>query len=163
MRWVLDPALSPAGDVAYVLKFPHPNNHEERYRFELVLLEGGEPAEDGVGRRLLPGFDAVVRKPRWSPSGETLAFLSNAAGANQVWLLDVASGALRQLSATGRSVVDLAWSPNGSRIAVIANVPDESGASGEYKPGRYRVIRRLGYKTDGSGYWDNAWPQLFLL
>lgn len=163
MRWVLDPALSPAGDVAYVLKSPHPNHPEERYRYELILLEKGETAGDGVGRRLLPGFDAVVRKPRWSPSGETLAFLANASGSHQVWLLDVTSGALRQLSAIGRGVVDFAWSPDGRRIAVMANVLDETGASGEYKPGRYRVIRRLGYKTDGPGYWDNAWPQLFLL
>ena len=74
MRWVLDPALSPAGAVAYVLKYPHPDNREERYRYELVAIDPPVIAEDGVERRLLPGFDAVVRRPRWSPSGETLAF-----------------------------------------------------------------------------------------
>jgi dipeptidyl aminopeptidase/acylaminoacyl peptidase len=46
---------------------------------------------------------------------------------------------------------------------MVANVASESDAFGEYQPGRYRVIRRLGYKTDGSGYWDGSWPQLFVV
>jgi dipeptidyl aminopeptidase/acylaminoacyl peptidase len=164
MRWVLDPALAPdARHVAYVLKYAHPDDVEERYRYELILLDEPVMPEDGVGRRLLPGFDAAVRHPRWSPAGVKIAFLSNVSGVQQVWLLDIASGTLSQLTDATRGVVDFDWSPDGRRLAVVVNIADDSGESGEYRPGRYRVIRRLGYKTDGAGYWDVSWPQLVLV
>ena len=163
MRWVLDPALAPDGrQVAYVLKYAHPDDIEERYRYELILVEADTAPADGVGRRLLPGFTGNVRHPRWSPDGASLAFLSSASGAAQIWSLDLASGGLRRLTDLA-AVVDFDWSPDGAGLAVIADVPDDSGAFGEYKPGRFRVLRRLGYKTDGSGYWNVSWPQLFVV
>jgi Tol biopolymer transport system component len=163
MRWVLDPALSPDGRrVAYVLKYAHPDDREERYRYDLVLLDADTPPEDGVGRNLLPEFNDNIRHPRWSPDGAALAFLSNASGSTQLWLLDPASGDARRLTDV-KAVVDFDWSPDGAALAVIADVPDDSGTFGEHAPGRFRVLRRLGYKTDGSGYWNGSWPQLFLV
>ncbi len=164
MRWVLDPALSPdSTQIAYVLKYAHPDDIEERYRYELILLDAEHAPDDGVGRRVLPGYAGNVRSPRWSPDGATLAFLSNASGATQVWLLDQSTGDLRRLTDTPLGVSDYTWSPDGHAIAFIAEVADTSGEFGEYKPGRYRVIRRLGYKTDGSGYWNVSWPQVFVV
>jgi dipeptidyl aminopeptidase/acylaminoacyl peptidase len=61
-------------------------------------------------------------EPAWSPDGRTIAFVSNKADywADDVWLVDVASGESRQLSrgitAIGRS---LHWSPRGDRLAVL--------------------------------------------
>ena len=164
MRWVLDPALSPESQqIAYVLKYAHPDNREERYRYELVLLDSPEMPADGVGRRLLPGFDATVRSPRWSPQGSALAFLSNASDSMQVWLLDLTTGQVRRLTDAALGVVEFAWSPDGAALAITVNVADDTGEFGEHRPGRFRVIRRLGYKTDGTGYWDVSWPQLFLI
>ncbi|MDF3041088.1 MAG: hypothetical protein K0Q71_3794 [Thermomicrobiales bacterium] len=164
MRWVLDPALSPDGrQVAYVLKFAHPDDVEERYRYELILVAADTVPADGAGRRLLPGFEGNIRHPRWSPDGTRLAFMSNASGAAQVWLLELASGVVRRLTNADPGVVDCDWSPDGANLAVIAEVTDTSGKFGEYKHGRFRVLRRLGYKTDGSGYWNVSWPQLFVV
>ncbi len=163
MRWVLDPALSPDGRrIAYVLKYAHPDDREERYRYDLVLLDGDTPPEDGVGRKLLPTIKGTIRHPRWSPDGASLAFLSNASETTQIWLLEPASGEVRRLTDVD-AVVDFDWSPDGAAIAVIADVPDDSGKFGEFAPGRFRVVRRLGYKTDGSGYWGGSWPQLFVV
>lgn len=164
MRWVLDPALSPDGRrVAYVLKGAHPGQVEERYRYELILLDTLTLPADGVGRRLLPTFEGTIRSPRWSPTGETLAFLANASGKNQLWLLEPATGSLRRLTEAPNGVAEFDWAPDGRRIAYIGEVTDDSGEFGEHRPGRYRVLRRLGYKTDGSGYWNVSWPQLFVV
>lgn len=163
MRWVLDPALSPDGQqVAYVLKRVHPDDPEERYVYQLACLDVNEPPTNGVGRQVLPLFDGTVRVPRWDPSGERIAFLSNKSGANQVWLFDWAAGVLARLTDAARGVTSFEWSPDGTHLVFVANVFDNTGEHGESVPGRYRVIRRLGYKTDGVGYWNECWSQAFI-
>ena len=164
LRWVLDPALSPDGQrLVYVLKNVHPDDPGERYQYQLLQLDRLEMAENGVGRCLLPGFDAVVRRPRWSPSGTRLAFLSNKSGSTQLWVLDHTTGQLGRITDDALGVSDFEWSPDGKRIVFVADVADETGDHGELNPGHYRIIRRLGYKTDGSGYWNGAWPRIFVV
>lgn len=162
MKWVLDPELAPSGEsVVYVLKNVHPDDPEERYQYQLVQVDVSEMPGDGIGRRLLPALDATVRRPRWDPSGTRLAFLSNESGSNQVWLLDQATGRLTRVTDAEDGVTSFDWSPDGKHLTYIADIPDRTGEYGESVAGRYRVIRRLGYKSDGSGYWNGAWPQLF--
>ena len=165
MRWVLDPALSPDGrQIAYVLKYAHPDDLDERYRYELVLARCGRgadgwrwPAPPRRDSRVTSGIrDGRRMALPWPFSPTRLAPM-------QVWLLDLASGVLRRLTDTDPGVVDFDWSPDGATLAVIADVTDASGQYGEFKPGRFRVLRRLGYKTDGSGYWNGSWPQLFVV
>jgi dipeptidyl aminopeptidase/acylaminoacyl peptidase len=58
-----------------------------------------------------------------SPDGHTLAFLSNRSGNEEVWLLDVASGATRQLTHfDGPKLQDLAWSPDSQML--LTSVPE---------------------------------------
>lgn len=72
------------------------------------------------------------REPRWSPDGRRLAFLSRRRGWSQVWLIDAPvprRGRPQRdpkppeavaLTATGVDVDTMAWSPDGGRIAVMA-------------------------------------------
>ena len=62
---------------------------------------------------------------RWSPDGQTIAFLSQQSGWNEVWLVRPDGDGLRQLTHQGHDVGDLAWSPDGTRIACTVN---EEGA-----------------------------------
>jgi dipeptidyl aminopeptidase/acylaminoacyl peptidase len=85
------------------------------------------PAEGGEPRQLTSksmSVDDTRFAPAWSPDGRTIAFVSNLADywADDVWLVDVASGKMRQLS---RDVTvigpSLSWSPGGDRLAVLGN------------------------------------------
>ncbi len=68
--------------------------------------------------------------PVWSPDGTTVAFLSDRAGAPQVWLWDRTSGGIRALSAASVRGVDvdavIRWSPD-SRSLVIPVAPESKG------------------------------------
>lgn len=59
------------------------------------------------------------REPRLSPDGRRVAYTAEAGGARQVVVLDLRSGATRQLTASEKAVSDPQWSPDGTRLAFV--------------------------------------------
>lgn len=66
-------------------------------------------------------------KPQWSPDGRTIAFSSNRVdpGHRHLFLVDVASGSLRQLTAGRATDAIPKWSPDGRWIAYCHTSPWE--------------------------------------
>jgi dipeptidyl aminopeptidase/acylaminoacyl peptidase len=62
-------------------------------------------------------------RPRWSPDGQTLAFLSNRDGDNQIYLIPVDGGEARPLTESKTGVSSFEWSPDGKRIALETTAP----------------------------------------
>ncbi|HVC33428.1 MAG TPA: S9 family peptidase [Chloroflexota bacterium] len=119
--------ISPDGrDVAFVV---HDSFNERgklaKGRIWLVSSEGGAAREFTSG----PRSDGA---PRWSPDGQTLAFLSDRSedGRLQLYLLARAGGEARQLFdakgdlGVGRRADALQWSPDGTRLAFLMKDPD---------------------------------------
>jgi dipeptidyl aminopeptidase/acylaminoacyl peptidase len=59
------------------------------------------------------------REPRLSPDGRRVAYTAEAGGARQVFILDVRSGATRQLTASEKAVSDPQWAPDGAHLAYV--------------------------------------------
>jgi dipeptidyl aminopeptidase/acylaminoacyl peptidase len=110
---VADPRPSPDGQtVAFV---HHPQTDFDRSEICLVPAGGGDV-------RHLTGLPRVWdMQPRWSPDGRHIAFRSNRTGWLELYLLDVASGATRQLTAGNADVRDFAWRPDGKQIVLVVN------------------------------------------
>jgi dipeptidyl aminopeptidase/acylaminoacyl peptidase len=64
------------------------------------------------------------RSPQWAPSGEELAFLSNRAGAMQVYVMSREGGEAQAITANAAGVVQYHWSPDGKQIAFLARESD---------------------------------------
>lgn len=77
-------------------------------------------ATDGSGgRRLTAG--PKDRMPSWSPDGRHLAFLRQSeSGKPQLYLIDTAGGEAWPLTDMPRGVDGLAWSPDGSQLAIVS-------------------------------------------
>jgi dipeptidyl aminopeptidase/acylaminoacyl peptidase len=87
---------------------------------------------DGSRPTIVADHPAGSRAPRWSPSGRQLAFISRRRGWSQIWLVDAPlprrgrppvvakSPTPRPLTPTGIDVEDFAWSPDGGRLAYLA-------------------------------------------
>ena len=94
---------------------------------EIWVLEA-----DGSRLSRVTGHMAGTHAPRWSPDGKRLAFVSRRRGWSQVWVIDAPvprrgrpaneprPPEARPLTTAGFDVTSLAWSPDGSRIAVTA-------------------------------------------
>jgi len=87
---------------------------------------------DGTRLTRVTGHPAGTSHPRWSPDGKRIAFLSRQRGWSQVWLIDApvprrgrpANEPRRPepvpLTETGIDCESFGWSPDGRRLAVVA-------------------------------------------
>lgn len=123
-------------------------------------IEGGEyrtrlwrvPTSGGRAEQITTG-DGDLR-PRFSPDGKTLVFLSVRSGKSQPWLLPLAGGEPRQLAELDGQVGAAEWSPDGSRLALLAQSGEERFRVGDPEQPTARRISDLNWRLDGAGVRD---------
>jgi Tol biopolymer transport system component len=111
-----DARISPDGrSVAYVLADTAKDGAVRHAHIWLVPTDGSAPPREVTGG---PRQDTT---PRWSPDGQTIAFLSDRSEENKqdIYLLPVRGGEARRLSDLRGGLGDLSWSPDGTTLAVI--------------------------------------------
>lgn len=74
----------------------------------------------GANQRLLISRGGHADSPSWSPNGQYLAFTWGGAGSYQIFVADVASGQLLQLTSRGTNESP-SWSPDGRHIVFQSN------------------------------------------
>jgi Tol biopolymer transport system component len=62
-----------------------------------------------------------LQDPRWSPDGQSIAYLSDAAAPPDVWVVPAVGGEARRLTTDPTLEFDQDWSPDGARILYAAN------------------------------------------
>ncbi len=60
-------------------------------------------------------------RPRWSPDGHKIAYVSIRTGRNQIWVMNAATGVPAQLTYLEAEPFCPVWSPNGKRIAYVSS------------------------------------------
>lgn len=156
IKLIADAQISPDGSqVAYVQTILDKEKNDYRASIYLVSTGGGKP-------RRYTSAAAKDTSPRWSPNGETIAFLSNRSGSNQLWTISAAGGEASQLTDLREGINGFSWSPDGSTIAFASKVTAEQierQKKGEDEPkDESDVVRitKIRFRSNGNpGFIDN--------
>jgi len=162
-----DPRVSPEGDqVAYVVTLENLEKNRSDSRVWMVPTGGGEAIP------MTRASDSASR-PRWSPDGRYLSFLSaRDGGETQVWALDRRGGEGIRLTDVKQGVEAYEWAPDGKRMVLLIRdpKPDKGDDEKTDKDGKDEapevpdpwVIDRLQMKRDYVGYLDHRRTHLYM-
>ncbi len=165
LEWASDPRISPDGErVVYVRNSMDVMTDRTRGRLWILDI-------DGSHHRPLTRGDARESSPRWSPDGARILYVAGEEGTPQLWVRYMDSGQVARLTQLTRPPGGLSWSPDGSSIAFTMLVAEEpepfvkppkkpEGATWADPP---RVITKMLYRADGSGFREDVYRQIFVL
>ena len=162
---VSDPQLSPDDDrVAFVRTVPTDDESNEATVYVVPTSGESDP-------RRFTAADGVDVEPRWSPSGDRLAFTSTR-GENegtQLWIVPTDGGEAERVTSVPGGVSLIAWDRAGERIAFVQSVTAEERESDddletdefERDAPDPRVIDRLVYRA-AEHYFDGTRSHVYV-
>ncbi len=162
LRIASDPQISPDGTlIAYTILECDAETDTSHSAIWLVESAGGKTV---VPRQLTSGLSQDI-KPRWSPDGQSLAFLSDRSGQFQLYLLALNGGEARPLSESSLryGVSEYSWHPNGQILLAHSPWKPQDDQPTEPSEPLATVYTRLGAQNDGSGYNQERHQQLWLV
>ena len=141
---------------------------KSRYQSEIWMV----PTQEGEPRCFVRQ-EGSNTSPRWSPNGETLAFLSSRQKPDsQIFLIPADGGEARPLTQfkTEGSFSAIRWSPDGTKIACLyRETPADytktaTDARAEKKlPPPARKHKKLRYRMDSFGYFDDSYDEVWVV
>ncbi len=152
-----------------------PNQHPDGVQIAFVVAQMDLEADHYVTR--IWRFDGssaapftagkADKTPRWSPDGSTLAFLRapEPGGKYQVAVMPTAGGEPTVVTDFELGVSDLAWSPDGQHLAIVARewVSDLTDIDDDERTRRPRRITRLPFRGDNVGWTHDRRNHVWLL
>ncbi|MGD2179345.1 MAG: S9 family peptidase, partial [Anaerolineae bacterium] len=154
LRVVTDCELSPDGQhVVFCVQRVDAEDEKKPTNLWIVSTDGGEPTPFTYG-------DHVDTKPKWSPDGSKIAFLSNRKDEDQpqIYVIPIGGGEARQLTNMKGEFSTFEWSPDGEQLVCQFRKKDQAAIEREEDEQKKelgvvtRRIRRVFYKLDGEGF-----------
>ena len=121
---ISEPVLSPNGrQVAFTVQTPDLDKNTKPQQIYVVPVDGGAPrqiTQDGTQNE----------RPRWSPDGRQIYFISNRAsdGLSQIWVMDADGTHPHQVTHLSTEAGGVLVAPDGKRLVFLSNVFPECGA-----------------------------------
>lgn len=165
LEYAADPQISPDGKTI-VYERTGFDIMKDRSKRSLWMINA-----DGSNHHKLTSRETNESSPKWSPSGDRLAFVSSTEEGSEIYLYWKETGALARLTQLENSPEALSWSPDGKSLAFVLKVnaeapviakmpPKPEGAKWAEKP---RITDRLKHEADGSGYIDPGFTHVFTI
>lgn len=165
LEYASDPQIAPDGNqIIYVRNFADIMTDRRYSNLWIINADGSDHRPLTTGHR----NDA---SPRWSPDGSKVIFVSNMEGSSEIYCRWMDTGQTARLTNLHYSPGNITWSPDGGMIAFTMFVKDSPAAPAKMpkKPEGAKwadppkVIEKMIYRADGSGYRENGYVHIFTL
>lgn len=165
LEYAADPQISPDGSmIAYVRRSN--DIMKDRTRSNIWTVS----TSDGDHRPILSSKSSYS-SPRWSPSGDRLAYVTGAEGGKpQLYVRWMDTGQTALLTNLTQAPQSISWSPDGRQIAFsmfvkgkgpsLAKAPSKPKGADWAEP--VKVIEDVVYRFDGAGYAEPGYTQVFV-
>ena len=164
MHRLSGPQISPDGKwIAYEVATPDLAANRTAHNIWIAPAAGGE------ARQLTRGGSDM--RPRWSPNGRKLAFLSARNGATQVYWVAPEGGDANRLTSLSSGADNELWSPDGKSIAFTSSVypdckDDACNAARDDAESKSKVKAHVYEKLlfrHWNAWWDGKRSHLFIV
>ena len=138
---VSSPQISPDGaSVVIVVSRPDYEANKFRNRLVLINVESAQTRDMTVDR-------PAVRQPRWSPNGDSIAFIAQdgAEGKSQVFALPISGGEARRITSSSTNVAAFEWSQNGKEVLYVAAAEPAAEPEGPERHNKSFNVRHHDY------------------
>ena len=165
LEYAADPQLSPdSSEVVYVRSSKDIMTDSTRANLWSI-------GADGKNHRPILSGRKNYSSPRWSPTGDRLAFISAAEGSPQLYVRWMDSGQTALVTNLVSSPSSISWSPDGKWIAFALDIAADQDALAKppAKPEKakwappVKVIDRLVYRVDGQGFLKTTYTHIFVV
>ena len=151
---ISEPQISPDGKIAVFCQHRVEKEKEKKYANLWVV-----PTEGGEAHQFTRGDQADTR-PRFSPDGTQIAFLSNRKDEKQpqIYLVPVRGGEARRLTDLKGTIEAFEWSPDGKRLLLQFRAKDPEEIDREKDEDKKKLgvvcrhITRVFFKEDAVGF-----------
>ena len=146
-QFISDPQISPDGD--RVLFSRTVIADDKRTRESSIWIAGTsgefEPRAFTSGKN--------DRNPRWSPDGETIAFIANRDDEAKIWSIPLRGGEAKPLFKSEHGISGFDWSPGGDRLLVSLSkdLENENNNDNDEPEADVRIVTTSLYKGDRTG------------
>ena len=161
LKSVADPQLAHNGvDCVFIeTVMLEEENKYSSHLYYINVTEKSQPVQWTFG-------ESRNHSPRWSPDGQSVAFVSDRSGKGQIYVLAVNGGEARQLTKCPNGATNPVWSPDGTKIAFNAALKNGESLStniSEEKKDKRPVpleVDKMKYKSDAYGFWQGNFNQV---
>ncbi|MEM1404048.1 MAG: S9 family peptidase [Pseudomonadota bacterium] len=167
LEWAVDPEIAPNGDWV-VYRRSGFDIMKDRRRGSLWLVSA-----DGDEHRKLTDFEGDESGPRWSPSGDRIAYVRSAGETegSEIYMHWLDSGQSARVTRLPKSPSAMQWSPDGEHLAFTMTVAKDAPTltkrpakpeGAEWAPAA-RITDRLYHERDGTGYLEAGFSHVFVV
>ncbi len=164
-EFLSDPRISPDGSqVAYVVTTVSQRQNRRNSTIWLVAANGATKP------RQLTAPLYSSSSPRWSPDGQTLAFLSSRPSSDsseaprpQIYLLQLNGGEPQRISNFKNGAGSFQWSPDGKRLACLVRTGASDAIDERNRPSDVRHYKTMQYKFNDTGWHDDKRAHIWIV
>ncbi|MBL7858980.1 MAG: S9 family peptidase [Cyclobacteriaceae bacterium] len=158
LKSISDPQVSPDGKwVAFVLSTPDSIKDKSDTDIWMISWDGKESIK-------LTASKEAESRPRWTPDGKYLTFLSSRyeTKSSQIWRMDRRGGEAEKLTELKFSISDYVWSPDARKIALVIQDQEPVEDTEKKKTAKPIMVDRHHFKQDGEGYLERKRKHLYV-